>query len=415
MHLNQQATEKYHAYLSAIAQDAGVQYANVDGIGTFPVPVKTHERLISLVTDSDVTGFLKKINTIIVSETEGKLLYGDMDENVLKRTDVSAGPREPSIAAAQSNRTYKLLSTEADILFGWEKLNAYARFPNFQQRLLADKATRIANNRLLVGWQGTDDTQAAVASAAITTLNKGWIQHVRTDKPANVISEIVAGSSKIFIGANNKVVVLDEAQAITDQGGGVAGIPATAHGLLTGAQITISGQGANYDGTYLVLASSTANRIDITKGHTIENVAGGAIATQVPDYRNMDELMVDLVASIPVQKRMGVTAMMADDLRAGERSALYNLHGDQPSEKVALEKAFSELAGYPVETPAFVPGRTLVVTKHRNLSIYLHENYNRRLENKHEWKGVVDWNEWTEGYFVEDLESFIMAENIYRI
>jgi hypothetical protein len=37
------------------------------------------------------------------------------------------------------------------------------------------------------------------------------------------------------------------------------------------------------------------------------------------------------------------------------------------------------------------------------------------VENKHEWKGVVFWNEFTEGYFVEDPDAFVMAENIYRI
>jgi hypothetical protein len=27
----------------------------------------------------------------------------------------------------------------------------------------------------------------------------------------------------------------------------------------------------------------------------------------------------------------------------------------------------------------------------------------------------VFWNEFTEGYFVEDPDAFVMAENIYRI
>ncbi|MDH5751574.1 MAG: phage major capsid protein, P2 family, partial [Deltaproteobacteria bacterium] len=383
---------------------------------SFPVPVKTHERLNSLVVDADVTGFLKKINVVTgLKETEGKLLYSDMDERVLKRTNPPTNAREPSIAASQSNRTYKLLSTEADILFSWEKLNAYARFANFRERLLADKALRIANDRLFLGWNGTDDSQAYVQTAAITTLNKGWIQRLRDEKAANVISEIVAGSGKIFVDSQNKEVALNTGEAITDEGGGTVGIPATAHGFKSGAQIVVSGQGVNYDGTHLVLAASTANKIHITKAHTVENVAGGAKATQAPDYKNMDELMVDLVASIPVQKRSGLTAMMADDLRATERGILYNQHAAQPTEKVALERAFAELAGHPVETPAFIPTRTLVATKHRNLSIYVHENLNRKLENKHEWKGLVDWNEWSEGYFVEDLESMIMAENIYRI
>ena len=405
------ALKALNGYMAAIASDAGVRFTPGSALASFPVPPKTHERLINLTVDQDTTGFLKKINIVSgLSETEGKLLYGDLDDHVLKRSNPPTNAREPSVAAARTERNYSLKSTEADMMLDWDKLNAYARFPSFQETLRKQLALRIANDRLFVGWNGVD-TQAFVSTAQIANLNKGWIQRMREEKPENVISEIVPGSSKIFVG-NLKQAGL--AGAVVDVGGGVVGLPSVAHGYLPGAQIAVVGT-TNYNNSFLVLATSTANQIDVTAAYIAETLADPAKATQVPDYANMDELAVDVVAAIPVHKRSGMTCMVADELRAAEKALLYGAHGAQPTEKVVIERAFDNLAGYPVETPAFIPANTLVATKHRNLSFYIHQNWNRAIENKHEWKGVVFWNEFTEGYFVEDPESFVMAENIFRI
>jgi hypothetical protein len=409
--LTAETLRSLHSYMAAIARDAGMRFTPGSALGSFPVPPKTHERLISLTVDQDTTGFLRRINLVTgLKETEGKLLYGDLDDHVLKRSNPPTNAREPSVAAARTERNYSLKSTEADMMLDWDKLNAYARFPNFTETLRNQLALRIANDRLYVGWNGVD-VLAYAPTTQITSLNKGWVQRLREEAPANVISEIVAGSGKIFVGGTKEAGL---AGAVVNVGGGVVGLPSVNHGFLPGAQITVSGT-TNYNAVYLVLPSTTANQVDVTAVYVAETLAAPAKATQVADYKNMDELAVDLVSAVPVHKRAGLTCMVADELRAAEKGLLYQQHGAQPSEKVIIERAFENLAGYPVETPAFIPQRTLVATKHRNLSIYIHEGWNRAIENKHEWKGVVFWNEFTEGYFVEDPDAFVMAENIYRI
>lgn len=405
--------EELSHYIQQMAADAGVQnYAQVDGISSFPVPLKTHERLVNLVNDQDTTGFLRRVNTPLVAETEGKLLYGDMAEHVLKRSNPPSAARAPSVTASQKARAYKLLSTEADLLLSWDKLNAYARFPNFQATLRTQLATRIANDRLYVGWNGTDDSQAHVDSSNIDALNKGWLQRLRDEKAANVISEIVSDSGKVFVGTRKEVPL--ETKAVSDASGGKVDLPAAAHGFVVGAQIHIVGT-TNYNGRYLVESGSGTNTIRIKAAHNAETLSSGAKAVQDPDYANLDELVVDLVSAIPVHKHAGLTILLPADLRATEKGLLYGQHGSQPSEKVTIERAFSTLAGLPVETPAFLPAQTIVVTAHRNLSLYIHENWHRAVENKQEWKGVVFWNEFTEGYFVEDPEAIIVAEHITRI
>jgi Phage major capsid protein, P2 family len=409
--LTVEALRSLNSYMAAIARDGGVRFTPGSALQAFPVPPKTHERLISLTVDQDTTGFLGKINIVSgLTETEGKLLYGDLDDHVLKRSNPPTNAREPSVAASQTERTYSLKSTEADMMLDWEKLNAYARFPSFQETLRNQLALRIANDRLFVGWNGVD-TLAYAPTAQIASLNKGWVQRMREERPENVISEIVAGSSKIFVGNLREVGL---AGAAVNVGGGVVGLPSVNHGVLPGAQITVTGT-TNYNAVYLVQPSTTAGEIHVLAAFVAENLAAPAKASQTPDYKNMDELAVDLVSAVPVHKRAELMCMLSDELRAAEKALLYGLHGAQPSEKVVIERAFENLAGYPVESPAFIPQRTLVATKHRNLSIYIHQTWNRAVENKHEWKGVVFWNEFTEGYFVEDPDAFVMAENIYRI
>ncbi|MDH4185350.1 MAG: phage major capsid protein, P2 family, partial [Nitrospira sp.] len=198
--LTPEALRSLNTYMSAIARDAGMRYTPGSALASFPVPPKTHERLISLTVDQDHTGFLRKINIVSgLKETEGKLLYGDLDNHVLKRSNPPANVREPSVAASRSERTYSLKSTEADLMLDWDKLNAYARFPDFQEVLRNQLALRIANDRLFVGWNGVD-ALASATTAQIANLNKGWIQRMREERPDNVIGEIVPGSGKIFVG-----------------------------------------------------------------------------------------------------------------------------------------------------------------------------------------------------------------------
>lgn len=69
-----------------------------------------------------------------------------------------------------------------------------------------------------------------------------------------------------------------DAGAVVDEGGGLVGLPATAHGLTAGTRITVSGT-VNYDGVYTVDASSTADVIVVTAAYAAEVLTGAETAT----------------------------------------------------------------------------------------------------------------------------------------
>ena len=396
----------------SIRRNPGESFAALpDAAAGWPIDDKVYDQFLSLVVDK--AAFLKRIDMVTgLDRLQGNILRDNMAGHILKRTNVDDTVRRlPNIVGSGTGEQYNLLRAEFDARLKYDIIRHWAKKgPNFlAEQIRMAVSILFGNNLLNVGFQGLSDGDPPTG---IADFAKGWLQLMRDNAPANVMTEVVTGSGKIFIGGT-KVANISGA-AVSVAAGADTGLPAVNHGFKTGAYIFIDGT-TNYDGWHLVLASSTANQIDILAAFTAENFSAPAKATQVADFRNMDELAVDLVSIVPVHKRSELTCMVSDGLRAAEKALLYGSHGAQPSEKVVIERAFDNLAGYPVETPAFLPGNTLVATKHRNLSIYIHENWNRAIENKHEWKGVVFWNEFTEGYFVEDPDSFVMAENIFRI
>lgn len=62
---------------------------------------------------------------------------------------------------------------------------------------------------------------------------------------------------------------INNGEAAVDVGGGVVGIPVTGHGFDVGEAVTIAAT-VNYNGSYTVLSSSTANQVNITATYSAE-------------------------------------------------------------------------------------------------------------------------------------------------
>lgn len=104
-------------------------------------------------------------------------------------------------------------------------------------------------------------------------------------------------ANQVDITATFQGGLIDNAAAV-DVGGGVVGIPITGHPYATGETITIANT-VNYDGSYPVLASSTANQVNITVAYNAETFDG------VNDSHNLtfdgadDTIALTVAQSIP--------------------------------------------------------------------------------------------------------------------
>lgn len=78
----------------------------------------------------------------------------------------------------------------------------------------------------------------------------------------------------------------------TDEGGGLVGIPVTAHGYAAGASVLFNGT-TYYDGVKTVHASSTVNKIVITATYTAKTFAGTETVAAVQATQSFDLQVID--------------------------------------------------------------------------------------------------------------------------
>lgn len=135
--------------------------------------------------------FLRNINSISRAEQSGQVLGLGASGPVAGRTDTTGnGKREPRSVTDLSERAYVCKKTNFDTSVPYSLLDGWAKFPNFHARIRDHMIRQIARDRLMIGWNGT--SAAANTNPTVNTLlqdvNIGWLQHLRTDAPARVMS-----------------------------------------------------------------------------------------------------------------------------------------------------------------------------------------------------------------------------------
>ncbi len=86
-----------------------------------------------------------------------------------------------------------------------------------------------------------------------------------------------------------------------------------------------------------------------------------------------------------------------------------------PTEQAAANILFQkkELGTLPVDTPAFFPANTILITSYDNLSIYQQRGTLRRhIRDEPEWNRTTDYQSVNECYVVEDYAKAVLIENI---
>ena len=108
---------------------------------------------------------------------------------------------------ALGQNTYACVKTEADIGLKYAQLDAWAKFPDFQARMMAAVMRRIALDMLKIGFNGTSVAADTVASD-LSDVNLGWLKKLKTNKSSNYLEE-GATADQIKIGATGDYKNLD--------------------------------------------------------------------------------------------------------------------------------------------------------------------------------------------------------------
>lgn len=203
--MRNETRELFNAYLEQVATLSGVPSAQVK----FTVAPSIQQTLESKMQET--SDFLSRINIIGVDEQQGEKLGLGIGSPIASTTDTVVQDRTTTDVSEIDAKGYICTQTNSDTHIRYSKLDAWAKFKNFQTLIRDAILKRQALDRIMIGFNGT--SRAATSNKAnnplLQDVNKGWLQKYREGAPQRVMKEIVAGSNEIEIGAGKEFKNLD--------------------------------------------------------------------------------------------------------------------------------------------------------------------------------------------------------------
>lgn len=195
----------FNAYLQQLAALHGVPDVSTKFTAAPSVAQKLEQRI------QESSAFLTAINVYQVGEQSGELIGLGIDGTIAGTTDTTQKDREPRDPTALDARGYACTQTNFDTALRYQKLDQWAKFPNFQA-LIRDAILKAqALNRIMIGWNGT--SRAATSNPAVNKLlqdvNIGWLQKMRTENAARTMKEVKEGIGKIELGTGKDFENID--------------------------------------------------------------------------------------------------------------------------------------------------------------------------------------------------------------
>ncbi|MBL0441861.1 phage major capsid protein, P2 family [Aeromonas veronii] len=190
---------KFNEYTGQLAKLNAITSAMVQ----FNVQPSVQQTLETKMQES--VEFLQMINVIPVNDMKGEKVGVGISSTIAGRTDTSTKDRQPNDPSALYDHSYECAQTNYDTMIGYAKLDAWAKFTDFQTRIRDAIITRQGLDRIMIGWHGTSaakDTDRN-ANPLLQDVNIGWLEHIRKDAPAQVMKEVKQGSGKIYIDPTN--------------------------------------------------------------------------------------------------------------------------------------------------------------------------------------------------------------------
>lgn len=201
---------RFNAMVGRIATMNGIA-SEIAGRSYFTVEPSVQQRLENRMQES--SDFLNRINIVGVTEKEGEKLGLGISGTIAGRTDTAGGNVRGGIDPTTLDDTrYNCVQTNFDTGLTYARLDAWAKFPDFEQRIRDVILKRQALDRIMIGFNGT--SAAAQTDRAVNPLlqdvNIGWLEKMRTENAARVADQgATAGKLTYGDGAGADYKTLD--------------------------------------------------------------------------------------------------------------------------------------------------------------------------------------------------------------
>lgn len=197
---------KYSALMLSIATANGVAVAS----DKFNVDPSIAQKMVDALQES--SAFLQQINMQPVDDLEGEAIGLTQGSTIAGRSNTKGGTkRKPVDPTGLKSNPYKCHKTDFDVAIRYEKLDAWAKFPDFYARWKKFVDRAIALDMIMIGWNGTSAAAQTdrQANPLLQDVNIGWLQKIRTNAPERYMPEVVEASGKVKIGAAGDYKNLD--------------------------------------------------------------------------------------------------------------------------------------------------------------------------------------------------------------
>ena len=162
----------------------------------FTVAPSVQQKLVSRMQES--AEFLKLINIVPVDDQSGEALGLGIGSTVAGRTNTAGGTRRTGVdPTAMDGTAYNCKQTNFDTALRYDKLDMWAKFPDFETRIRDQIVIRQALDRIMIGFNGTSAaaTTDRAANPLLQDVNIGWLKHQRTDNAAPTLSAVASSDS----------------------------------------------------------------------------------------------------------------------------------------------------------------------------------------------------------------------------
>lgn len=206
----------FNQFAAQVAKLNGVP----DATQKFAVDPTIQQRLEKRIQES--SDFLNRVNMIGVDELKGEKLALGVSGPIAGRTNVSNQDRQTRDMSTLDPQGYECRMTEFDTHLGYNKIDAWAKFPNFQSLIRDAVVRQQALDRMTIGFNGTNAAAQTdrAANPMLEDVNIGWLQQYRNNAPARVMTGgATAGTVQVGKGgdyANLDALVYDAVNSLLE-------------------------------------------------------------------------------------------------------------------------------------------------------------------------------------------------------
>lgn len=196
----------FNRFLGQIASLSGAE----DATQKFVVEPSVQQKLIDKKQES--SDFLRAINIVPVDEMKGEILGLSVGNPIASRTDTSgSGTRTTKDPSGLDSHSYECFQTNYDTHLTYGKLDMWAKFADFQQRIQNQIVRAQALDNIRIGFNGTSAaaTTNSTTNPNLQDVNIGWLQKMRLERPAQVMTAGTAVAGKVTYGPGGDYATLD--------------------------------------------------------------------------------------------------------------------------------------------------------------------------------------------------------------